>query len=985
MRRSLVRGRIALIAGMVLAIALTAAVTNAAPNHRAKPDRVVTKSDGAKAKLAPELVRKLDSGSTASVPVFVSLRNGDVAATRSLLTADHVAKRGELALVVGRVRAQQLAKLAAIAGVLSVEPVDFAQTGRPDVSNPDGFRQPDKKTANENLREFQKNSVPYYKAPPLKTSNFDQLASANVLDAKTHNFTGAWKQGFTGDGITASVLDGGTDWGHPDLIGTWQTWTQDELDALAADGAPVDPNWAGWPKAFDPYDTLVYLVAPDFVDQGLTWYTKTTATPVGCGAKRNSCFVQFATLTGPSRNLPVDPGTAMHSYKVDQSWSKSGTVMVGSHPDDHLLDLYGERPAFVVTDPHVAGVYDTVYVDLDDNYDFTDEKPVTKRSPVSYRDLNGDGYTDLSGGLLYYISDGHTLIPGGPTDFGVGDTPAAGSFLAWTGDFDPAIEGHGTLTASNVVGQAVINGKSPEFKDVKIKKAKDHEIPGMVLGGAPDTKLAPMGDIYFSFAFSTQFGYLLTNEYGVQVTSNSYGNSDDDNDGMDPASQEADLIHAGIGGNTVTPVFSTGNGAPGFGTATSPSPVRGISVGASTQFGGTGWDSIKNISQVTDNDVIEWSNRGPGANGRGGVDVVADGSYSTGDATLNTVIDGRNAWETWGGTSRSTPVTVGAVALIYQAYAASHGRRVPERAAGTLDPQVERAGPELRLVRPGSGLGRRRQGCNCRPGPARPREPGRVAAEQLGQRPRRAAADRRGRVEDAGVHADRPGDVEPVRPATAALRHGDVPVHVGAARPGERVELQRARLPDGHHEQDQGAFGCRHRRDPGELPAVGVRRRRELPVRPGVAASRLQLDRPRPQRPALEGQERQRRRQPRRQEHELEHRRLQRHQLREVGDGRGRVRAVLLPPPRRQHTDGLRPQPGPAHGRRRVPRFPALDEEQRHRPDALHDPDRLLQERRLELADHAGDRDGLVQRHPQRPGRHAGRDVRGCDRRVQGR
>ncbi len=684
MRRSLLRGRIALIAGMVLAIALTAAVTNAAPTHRAKPDRVVTKSDGAKLKLAPELASKLDSGSTASVPVFVMLRDGNVAATRKLMTGDRVAQHNGVALVVGRVRAQLLAKLAGIAGVVSVEPVNFAKTGRPDVSDPDGIARPDKKkTANENLRAFQKNSVPYDKAPPLKTSHFDQLASANVLDAKTHNFTGAWQQGFTGAGVTASVLDGGTDWGHPDLIGTWQTWTQDELDALAADGAPVDPNWAGWPKAFDPYDTLVYLVAPDYVDQGLTWYTKTTQATGQCGpgfpgphrppAPKDKCTVDFATMTGPSRNLAVDPGTATHTYTFFKTWSKSGHIMLGSHPDDHLLDLYGERPAFIVTDPHTAGVYDTVYVDLDDNYDFTDEKPVTKESPVSYRDLNGDGYTDLSGGLLYYISDGHTLIPGGPTDYGVGDTPAAGSFLAWTGDFDPAIEGHGTLTASNVVGQAVINGKAPDFKDVKIKKAKDHEIPGMVLGGAPDTKLAPMGDIYFSFAFSTQFGYLLTNEYGVQVTSNSYGNSDDDNDGMDPASQEADIIHAAFGGSTVTPVFSTGNGAPGFGTATSPSPVSGISVGASTQFGGTGWDSIDNISQVTDNDVIEWSNRGPGANGRGGVDVVADGSYSTGDATLNTIIDGRNAWVTWGGTSRSTPVTVGAVALIEQAYAAAHG------------------------------------------------------------------------------------------------------------------------------------------------------------------------------------------------------------------------------------------------------------------------------------------------------------------------
>ena len=94
-------------------------------------------------------------------------------------------------------------------------------------------------------------------------------------------------------------------------------------------------------------------------------------------------------------------------------------------------------------------------------------RPVTKSSPVSYRDLNGDGYTDLSGGLLYFISDGQTRIPGGPTNFGISTRPGAGDFLAWSGDFDPGIEGHGTLTASNVVGQGVINGKAPAFADIR--------------------------------------------------------------------------------------------------------------------------------------------------------------------------------------------------------------------------------------------------------------------------------------------------------------------------------------------------------------------------------------------------------------------------------------------------------------------------------------------------------------------------------------
>ncbi|HJQ73251.1 MAG TPA: S8 family serine peptidase [Gaiellaceae bacterium] len=633
-----------------------------------------TKVDAAKTKLAPSLQQKLASGSTASVAVFVTLKQGDPAAVKQLLTSDHTASYDGLSLVIGRVGAQQLAKLASVKGVSGVQPIAFKQTGQPTGTDPEVGNQPDKKTRNEALREFQKNSVPYAKAPPLKKSNFDTLRKLDALDAKTHNFTGAWDAGYTGAGVQAAVLDGGTDFGHPDLIGTWQTWGSEASD----------PGWIGWPKAFDPYDTLVLLEAPDLISQNLTWYDETTAaTPTCHGGKKGKCSVSFATRTGPSRNISAPSGTNTHTYTFPASWSKSGTVRLASHPDDYLLELYGERPAVLVTDPHTAGVYDTVYVDLNDDYDFGDEKPVTKQSPASYRDLNGDGYTDLSGGLLYFISDGNTRIPGGPTSFGFNDKPGAGEFLAWTGDFDPAIEGHGTLTASNVVGQGVINGKAPKFQDLRGPGTKGHKLPGMVLGGAPDAKLTPFGDVYFSFDFSTQFGYFLTGRYGVQVTSNSYGTSTSDNDGMDAASQEADVITDTFGDRT-TPVFSTGNGAPGFGTVTAPSPVHGIQVGAATQFGGTGWDSIKNLSQVTDNEVIEWSNRGPGANGRNGTDVVADGSYSDGDSTLNTIINGRNAWVTWGGTSRSTPVTVGAIADIQQAYKQAHGTFADEETIKSL-------------------------------------------------------------------------------------------------------------------------------------------------------------------------------------------------------------------------------------------------------------------------------------------------------------
>ena len=153
---------------------------------------------------------------------------------------------------------------------------------------------------------------------------------------------------------------------------------------------------------------------------------------------------------------------------------------------------------------------------------------------------------------------------------------------------------------------------------------------------------------------------------------------DVDNDGYDAASQEADLLHTG---RQTTPLFSTGNGAPGFGTTAPPSPSAGMSVGASTQFGGTGWDSIDGLQpgrgQRRDG-VVEPRARARTA--RGGVDIVADGAYSRrrhdaerGPATA------ASPGLTWGGTSRSTPVAAGADGARLPGVAQGQRRRVAER------------------------------------------------------------------------------------------------------------------------------------------------------------------------------------------------------------------------------------------------------------------------------------------------------------------
>lgn len=477
------------------------------------------------------------------------------------------------------------------------------------------------------------------------------------VSAEGHNSVGAWNLGFTGTGVKVAVADDSVDFAHPDLMGTQAT--------ISDASSPYD----GWPQAFDPYSLLLYaydqFYGTPYVSDGYTWFSDTSAT------------MTEADPTFDGETITT-PGTSL-----------SGTYHMGYLWDENYYSyVAGVYPMILIADENTAGVYDTVYVDLYPDFDFSYEKPCTKASPTSYIDLwnvndawGPDGLADLSGGMVYWIADGSNQPPGAEFMFGeFPSAPASGDMVCFMGSLNVG-EDHGTLCSSNVVGQGITDSWSV-YGDYPSFKTPEGGGNGVIQGAGKDAELVAIADIYWNHFASTLAAYDYAT-FGldetpgtsddVQVVSNSYGESDDDGDSWDYRSRYLTALNTYVN-PTTSFLFSTGNGAPGYGTNAPPSPATGIAVGASTQMGAAGgWDSIYDLDQVTVGDVIPWSNRGPTAAGGLAPNVVADGAYSTGAIPLNMSLNGAHSWDIWGGTSRSCPVAAGNLTLVYQAYKDANG------------------------------------------------------------------------------------------------------------------------------------------------------------------------------------------------------------------------------------------------------------------------------------------------------------------------
>lgn len=557
----------------------------------------------------------------------------------------------------------------------------------------------------------------------LEESGGGIFTPSDANEAAMHNSDMAHALGFDGTDVVVAVIDTGLDFAHPDLYNVTyrvlDTGSDYFLHPMAYDGASLN-------------DWLVFgETGPN------SWWVNTTYSTTVVEFNMTRWVNWTDGMTTLSWNVSGVPGL-----------SAGKEVRIGFHPDDKLNDLLGMRAGVILfSNMAAAGPFDSVVVDLDGDFDLSDEKRAfvntdwgtfDPEAELIFQDLDRDGLQDVSGGMVTFISDGLREIPYASRQIDVlnltfqsmlndnsfdiweGLDPASnlvpgdGDLTMLFGDFDdPGTGGsHGTWVASAIAGQGMTGGfgSGPTLLG---------HAPGAKLIGAGNNfgNADPFGQagLWTAVMFASEGYDGLPGTFDeAQIASNSWGGGDWT--GWEWGSRFVDYVSTVHGDENILYVFAAGNSGPGMGGRQGPAGGASLLVSGAMEnyfYRTDPWMDFDGGPYPSFGGTAYFSSRGPSAMGRHYLDALTSGMFGYGADALNnnpftsdsgTVQDGNSSWLLWSGTSLSTPNLSGITALVYDAYEGAHGGQFPlaSTAKGIVKQSADDAGQDPTLT--GTGI-----------------------------------------------------------------------------------------------------------------------------------------------------------------------------------------------------------------------------------------------------------------------------------------
>ena len=598
--------------------------------------------------------------------------------------------------VIGLTAAANLLKIATVDGVLAVLNMGAREAPQPVppallVAN--DVPVPERQTRTFDRRSVQPQALP--RVPAVEgLAPLGVTSPESFFTMDTNGVRATWLLGITGDGapddpLKIGVIDTGVDFANPDLFGT---------QARVYTGTYSTVAGFGWPIAFD--DRSMSDFALDIQDYrgNWGWYMNAFLEIQDPDLGSTDPFTFTVFHPDLETNVVYTVPASIQAFNTN-----GGLYRFGWHPDDSLADVLGETAGVLVSGEDYFGTnwgpFDTIYVDIVASYDFADGAAwATLGQEIACVNLGWSAPThcDLSGGMIYYISNGTTPVPASDWLYGLG-APDAGQVVAFMiNDVTENGGDHGTLCAGTAIGQGQIvmmpyggTYGSIYWPPTWYNPAVEG---GISQGPAIDATLVAMGNYYGGGNSLNYYDFAALGYDGIpagapgdsydqtHMHSNSYGSGSVENDGWDLSSRYLSLINWGYvaqqgitlpAGGAYSPLFigSAGNSGYGYGTVTSPSPETGVMVAASNVFGQYNLgDTALYRDWVNWGQLTGMTDRGPTSMSSLGVHVMSNGFFGSGNLALNELTGGDWAVDFWAGTSRSGPEAMGILGLIYDAY-----------------------------------------------------------------------------------------------------------------------------------------------------------------------------------------------------------------------------------------------------------------------------------------------------------------------------